>query len=171
MGPERPKDSNQTKHRKAEDIILSRKHETSVKAVEMLKTQRRSYETETFFGFDVSLQVNVSLYLPGPGETVLLALQGPHILHLHLPANKNATFQSPVSSDITRAFTGWFSRIWPSLLYLRVLFSFCLYVLLQSLHGEILEAIGSVPATHTRLVFEKKKPIPLKLLTPKIVEV
>ncbi|XP_038150925.1 nucleolar protein 14 [Cyprinodon tularosa] len=42
---------------------------------------------------------------------------------------------------------------------------------LQELHREILEAISSAPVTHTRLVFEKKKPIPLKLLTPKIVEV
>uniref|UniRef100_A0A4W6CJP7 NOP14 nucleolar protein homolog (yeast) n=1 Tax=Lates calcarifer TaxID=8187 RepID=A0A4W6CJP7_LATCA len=32
-------------------------------------------------------------------------------------------------------------------------------------------AISSAPVTHIRLVFEKKKPIPLKLLTPKIVEV
>lgn len=42
---------------------------------------------------------------------------------------------------------------------------------LQELHSEILEAISSASVTHTRLVFEKKKPIPLKLLTPKIVEV
>uniref|UniRef100_A0A4W6CFV4 NOP14 nucleolar protein homolog (yeast) n=1 Tax=Lates calcarifer TaxID=8187 RepID=A0A4W6CFV4_LATCA len=42
---------------------------------------------------------------------------------------------------------------------------------LQELHSEILEAISSAPVTHIRLVFEKKKPIPLKLLTPKIVEV
>lgn len=42
---------------------------------------------------------------------------------------------------------------------------------LQELHNEILEAIGQAPVTHSRLVFEKKKPIPLKLLTPKIVEV
>uniref|UniRef100_A0A4W6CJP6 NOP14 nucleolar protein homolog (yeast) n=1 Tax=Lates calcarifer TaxID=8187 RepID=A0A4W6CJP6_LATCA len=41
---------------------------------------------------------------------------------------------------------------------------------LQELHSEILEAISSAPVTHIRLVFEKKKPIPLKLLTPKIVE-
>uniref|UniRef100_A0A665WV75 NOP14 nucleolar protein homolog (yeast) n=1 Tax=Echeneis naucrates TaxID=173247 RepID=A0A665WV75_ECHNA len=32
-------------------------------------------------------------------------------------------------------------------------------------------AIGVATVTHSRLVFEKKKPIPLKLLTPKIVEV
>lgn len=42
---------------------------------------------------------------------------------------------------------------------------------LQELHKEILEITCAVPTTHTRLVFEKKKPIPLKLLTPKIVEV
>ncbi|XP_037548087.1 nucleolar protein 14 [Nematolebias whitei] len=42
---------------------------------------------------------------------------------------------------------------------------------LQELHSEILEAISSAPVTHSRLVFDKKKPIPLKLLTPKIVEV
>ncbi|XP_071321542.1 nucleolar protein 14 [Trachinotus anak] len=42
---------------------------------------------------------------------------------------------------------------------------------LQELRSEILEAIGSAPVTHSLLVFEKKKPIPLKLLTPKIVEV
>ncbi|XP_023275433.1 nucleolar protein 14 [Seriola lalandi dorsalis] len=41
----------------------------------------------------------------------------------------------------------------------------------QELHSEILEAISSAPVTHSTLVFEKKKPIPLKLLTPKIVEV
>uniref|UniRef100_A0A3B5KYW4 NOP14 nucleolar protein homolog (yeast) n=1 Tax=Xiphophorus couchianus TaxID=32473 RepID=A0A3B5KYW4_9TELE len=44
-------------------------------------------------------------------------------------------------------------------------------VLLQELHSEILDAISSASVTHTRLVFEKKKPIPLKLFTPKIVEV
>nr|XP_019937980.1 PREDICTED: nucleolar protein 14 [Paralichthys olivaceus] len=42
---------------------------------------------------------------------------------------------------------------------------------LQELHSMILEAISSAPVTNSRLVFEKKKPIPLKLLTPKIVEV
>lgn len=41
----------------------------------------------------------------------------------------------------------------------------------QELHKEILEIIDSAPVAHPRLVFEKKKPIPLKLLTPKIVEV
>lgn len=43
--------------------------------------------------------------------------------------------------------------------------------LLQGLHGEILEIISSAPVTHNPLVLDKKKPIPLKLLTPKIVEV
>lgn len=42
---------------------------------------------------------------------------------------------------------------------------------LQGLHSEILEAVSSATVTHTPLIFEKKKPIPLKLLTPKIVEV
>ncbi|KAM9841594.1 nucleolar protein 14 [Aulostomus maculatus] len=42
---------------------------------------------------------------------------------------------------------------------------------LKELLTEILNAISSTPATHSRLVFDKKKPIPLKLLTPKIVEV
>ncbi|KAM3599746.1 uncharacterized protein V6R79_010723 [Siganus canaliculatus] len=42
---------------------------------------------------------------------------------------------------------------------------------LQELHSEILETIGSASAAHTRLVLDKKKPIPLKLFTPKIVEV
>lgn len=41
----------------------------------------------------------------------------------------------------------------------------------QELHSEILETISSAPVTHARLVLDKKKPIPLKLLTPKIVEV
>uniref|UniRef100_A0A7N6A2L6 NOP14 nucleolar protein homolog (yeast) n=1 Tax=Anabas testudineus TaxID=64144 RepID=A0A7N6A2L6_ANATE len=42
---------------------------------------------------------------------------------------------------------------------------------LSEVHNEILEAISSAPVTHSPLVFERKKPIPLKLLTPKIVEV
>ncbi|XP_061589234.1 nucleolar protein 14-like [Cololabis saira] len=42
---------------------------------------------------------------------------------------------------------------------------------LQERHGEILDAISVAPATRSRLVFEKKKPIPLKLFTPKIVEI
>lgn len=50
-------------------------------------------------------------------------------------------------------------------------FSFKCYFVPQELHKEILELINSAPVAHTRLVFEKKKPIPLKLLTPKIVEV
>ncbi|KAJ0057210.1 hypothetical protein NL108_002157, partial [Boleophthalmus pectinirostris] len=41
---------------------------------------------------------------------------------------------------------------------------------LHTLHSDILDAI-SATMTHTPLVFEKKKPIPLKLLTPKIVEI
>lgn len=43
--------------------------------------------------------------------------------------------------------------------------------LLQGLHSEILETISSAPVAHSRLVLDKKKPIPLKLLTPKIVEI
>ncbi|XP_034059285.1 nucleolar protein 14 [Gymnodraco acuticeps] len=42
---------------------------------------------------------------------------------------------------------------------------------LKELHSEILEIISGVPAAHSRLILEKKKPIPLKLLTPKIVEI
>lgn len=42
---------------------------------------------------------------------------------------------------------------------------------LQELHAEILEAISCAVTSHPVMVFEKKKPIPLKLLTPKIVEV
>uniref|UniRef100_A0A3B4EKC5 Nucleolar protein 14 n=1 Tax=Pygocentrus nattereri TaxID=42514 RepID=A0A3B4EKC5_PYGNA len=42
---------------------------------------------------------------------------------------------------------------------------------LQELHREILEAIPETPSKHAPLVFEKKKPIPLKLLEPKIVQV
>uniref|UniRef100_A0A1A7Z3J3 NOP14 nucleolar protein n=2 Tax=Iconisemion striatum TaxID=60296 RepID=A0A1A7Z3J3_9TELE len=42
---------------------------------------------------------------------------------------------------------------------------------LQELHAEILDCLNEAPLTHSRLVFDKKKPIPLKLLTPKIVEV
>uniref|UniRef100_A0A8C2XRM7 NOP14 nucleolar protein homolog (yeast) n=1 Tax=Cyclopterus lumpus TaxID=8103 RepID=A0A8C2XRM7_CYCLU len=36
---------------------------------------------------------------------------------------------------------------------------------------ELLQSIGGAPVTRCRLVLERKKPIPLKLLTPKIVEV
>ncbi|KAL6096792.1 nop14 [Pungitius sinensis] len=43
--------------------------------------------------------------------------------------------------------------------------------LLQELRREILESIGGAAVTRCRLVLEKKKPIPMKLLTPKIVEV
>ncbi|CAN9504305.1 unnamed protein product [Ophioblennius macclurei] len=42
---------------------------------------------------------------------------------------------------------------------------------LQELHSTILESISGAPVTHGPLVFDKKKPIPLKLLTPKIIEV
>ncbi|XP_041916607.1 nucleolar protein 14 isoform X2 [Alosa sapidissima] len=42
---------------------------------------------------------------------------------------------------------------------------------LQECHREVLEALPETPAEQLPLVFEKKKPIPLKLLTPKIVEV
>ncbi|XP_033845097.1 nucleolar protein 14 [Periophthalmus magnuspinnatus] len=42
---------------------------------------------------------------------------------------------------------------------------------LHTLHSEILEIISSATMTRAPLVFEKKKPIPLKLLTPKIVEI
>ncbi|XP_030624138.1 nucleolar protein 14 [Chanos chanos] len=42
---------------------------------------------------------------------------------------------------------------------------------IQDLHKEILEAIPTSPSQHAPLVFEKKKPVPLKLLTPKIVQV
>lgn len=58
-----------------------------------------------------------------------------------------------------------------SFLYFFLVVSFTVFVLLQELHGEILEAISSAPVAHSRLVLDKKKPIPLKLLTPKIVEV
>uniref|UniRef100_A0A673K7H5 Nucleolar protein 14-like n=1 Tax=Sinocyclocheilus rhinocerous TaxID=307959 RepID=A0A673K7H5_9TELE len=40
---------------------------------------------------------------------------------------------------------------------------------IQDLHSEILEAIPEQPSQHAPLVFKKKKPIPLKLFTPKIV--
>ncbi|CAM4663803.1 unnamed protein product [Leuciscus chuanchicus] len=41
----------------------------------------------------------------------------------------------------------------------------------QDLHREILDAIPEKPSQHAPLVFKKKKPIPLKLFTPKIVEI
>uniref|UniRef100_A0A8C1U7T9 NOP14 nucleolar protein homolog (yeast) n=1 Tax=Cyprinus carpio TaxID=7962 RepID=A0A8C1U7T9_CYPCA len=40
---------------------------------------------------------------------------------------------------------------------------------IQDLHREILDAIPEKPSQHAPLVFKKKKPIPLKLFTPKIV--
>ncbi|XP_067231843.1 nucleolar protein 14 isoform X2 [Chanodichthys erythropterus] len=42
---------------------------------------------------------------------------------------------------------------------------------IQELHREILDAIPEEPSQHAPLVFKKKKPIPLKLLTPKIVQI
>uniref|UniRef100_A0A8B9HJC0 NOP14 nucleolar protein homolog (yeast) n=1 Tax=Astyanax mexicanus TaxID=7994 RepID=A0A8B9HJC0_ASTMX len=42
---------------------------------------------------------------------------------------------------------------------------------LQELQREILEAIPETPSQHSPLVFDKKKPIALKMLQPKIVEV
>ncbi|XP_029024498.1 nucleolar protein 14 [Betta splendens] len=42
---------------------------------------------------------------------------------------------------------------------------------LQELHRQILETISAAPVTRSPLVFEKKKPIPLRLFKPKIVEV
>lgn len=42
---------------------------------------------------------------------------------------------------------------------------------LHALHSDLLEAVSCATETHTPLVFEKKKPIPLKMLTPKIVEI
>uniref|UniRef100_A0A8C7DC71 NOP14 nucleolar protein homolog (yeast) n=1 Tax=Oncorhynchus kisutch TaxID=8019 RepID=A0A8C7DC71_ONCKI len=42
---------------------------------------------------------------------------------------------------------------------------------LQDLHGEILATISGSLTSRPLLVFQKKKPIPLKLFTPKIVEV
>lgn len=45
------------------------------------------------------------------------------------------------------------------------------FLSVQELHREILEAVSGAPSAHPHLVFDKKKPIPLKLLTPKLVEV
>uniref|UniRef100_A0AAV2LQ83 Uncharacterized protein n=1 Tax=Knipowitschia caucasica TaxID=637954 RepID=A0AAV2LQ83_KNICA len=42
---------------------------------------------------------------------------------------------------------------------------------LHTLHSEILETIVTAATPRSALIFEKKKPIPLKLLTPKIVEI
>ncbi|KAG7254036.1 hypothetical protein CRUP_019212, partial [Coryphaenoides rupestris] len=40
---------------------------------------------------------------------------------------------------------------------------------LQELKAEILAAVDGAPRSHNPLVFEKQKPIPLRLFTPKIV--
>ncbi|XP_077354608.1 nucleolar protein 14 [Festucalex cinctus] len=42
---------------------------------------------------------------------------------------------------------------------------------LKELRAAILEVLGGAPLAHGRLVFDKKKPVPLKLFTPKIVQV
>lgn len=42
---------------------------------------------------------------------------------------------------------------------------------IQDLQKEIIEAISEKPSQHAPLVFKKKKPIPLKLFTPKIVQI
>lgn len=42
---------------------------------------------------------------------------------------------------------------------------------IQDLHREVLDAIPDQPSQHAPLVFKKKKPIPLKLFTPKIVQI
>lgn len=42
---------------------------------------------------------------------------------------------------------------------------------IQDLHKEILDAIPEKPSQHAPLLFKKKKPIPLKLFTPKIVQI
>ncbi|CAL8384955.1 unnamed protein product [Gadus morhua 'NCC'] len=42
---------------------------------------------------------------------------------------------------------------------------------LQELKTEILAAVDGAPRSHNPLVFEKQKPIPLRMFTPKIVEV
>lgn len=52
------------------------------------------------------LQVDVPLDLPGLGEALLPALQRPRILQVHLPANRNAAFQTPSSPAASRASTG-----------------------------------------------------------------
>lgn len=119
----------------------------------------------------------MSFYLPGPGETVLPALQRPHFIHMHLPANQNTAVQTSFKPNIARAVTGWFQRgFGDSEVSLSLSHSVFYSVsrcqcLSQELHSEILETISSAPVTHARLVLDKKKPIPLKLLTPKIVEV
>ncbi|KAI7796260.1 hypothetical protein IRJ41_020469, partial [Triplophysa rosa] len=42
---------------------------------------------------------------------------------------------------------------------------------IQDVQKEIVEAISANPSQHAPLVFKKKKPIPLKLFTPKIVQI
>ncbi|XP_051906359.1 nucleolar protein 14 isoform X1 [Hippocampus zosterae] len=42
---------------------------------------------------------------------------------------------------------------------------------LKELRTAILEVLGAAPLARSRLVFDKKKPVPLKLFTPKIVQV
>lgn len=118
----------------------------------------------------MSPKANVSLHLPGPGGALLSALQRPAIFHCHPPANKNAAFQTPDGPNNTSSSTGrcqrWFDHNETCLGFI-----FKCRFLPQELHKEILETIDSSPVAHPRLVFQKKKPIPLKLLTPKIVEV
>lgn len=45
------------------------------------------------------------------------------------------------------------------------------FYVLKDLHREALEAVSESPERPSPLVFEKTKPIPLRLFTPKIVEV
>uniref|UniRef100_A0A8D0CV49 NOP14 nucleolar protein homolog (yeast) n=1 Tax=Sander lucioperca TaxID=283035 RepID=A0A8D0CV49_SANLU len=99
-----------------------------------------------------------------------------------LPLSATQRLELKNDPNITRAFTGWCPK---EVLIRGLSFSLSLSkypvvsfsliivvaVLLQELHSEILETISSAPVTHSRLVLERKKPIPLKLLTPKIVEV
>ncbi|KAM9793148.1 nucleolar protein 14 isoform X1 [Syngnathus typhle] len=42
---------------------------------------------------------------------------------------------------------------------------------LTDLQASVLEVLGGAPLARSRLVFDKKKPVPLKLFTPKIVQV
>ncbi|XP_077399230.1 nucleolar protein 14 [Vanacampus margaritifer] len=42
---------------------------------------------------------------------------------------------------------------------------------LKEVRASILEVLGGAPLARSRLVFDKKKPVPLKLFTPKIVQV
>ncbi|KAK2888599.1 hypothetical protein Q8A73_020047 [Channa argus] len=114
------------------------------------KAKKRTRQTSGMKKPTAPLAVDVFVYLSGLGEAVLPALQRPHILSAHHAANQIAAFQTSFSTNITKTFTGQL---------------YC------ELHNEILETISSAPVSQSRLVFEKKKPIPLKLLTPKIVEV